>query len=269
MAGNLEISTVISCKMRCSYCPQDIHIENYASKVKSLPDPRAAFSLTVPNFIKYLSSVPKHVDIVFAGMAEPFLNKECYKMIDHAFYKGHQISVYTTGYNMTLNDALNLRNYTYNHFCLHLPDAEGKMNLKITPQYLEVIKALMPLQNNLMCIGTLHPEVEAVIGRKVADGSHGLFSRAGLLKHLIIPRKKGKLECSACGPDLNHNILLPNGDVLLCCMDYGQQHVIGNLNQVSYDQIFSTEEYKKVKQGFLDEGIDTICRLCEVSKPIK
>ena len=36
---------------------------------------------------------------------------------------------------------------------------------------------------------------------------------------------------------MNHNVLLPNGDVVLCCMDFGMQHVLGNLKRQSYEEI--------------------------------
>lgn len=263
--GNLEISTVIGCAMKCGYCPQSIHINNYAQKVGGgAKSNKSAYTLTLQNYIKYLSTVPTHVDIVFAGMAEPFLNPDAVKMIDHAFYKGHIISLYTTGAGLSLDDANNLKNYNFNHFCLHLPDGDGIMNLKITPEYLEVLKVLMTLQKNIMCIGNLHPEVEKITG-PVPDGSNGLFSRGGTLTHLMPPRKTGKITCSACTEKLNHNILLPNGDVLLCCMDYAQKHVIGNLNEITYQDLFNTDEYNRIQTGLKNETIDILCRTCEVS----
>ncbi len=265
MPANLEISCSVSCKMMCSYCPQASHVANYAEKVGGgAKSNSAAFMLTLDNFFNYLCTVPTSTDIVFAGMAEPFLNKNCLKMIDHAFYKGHLISVYTTGAGMSLEDAHNLKNYTYNHFCLHLPDGDGIMNLKVTPEYLEVLKVLMTIQNNIMCIGNLHPEVQKITG-PVPSGEHGLFSRGGTLKHLMPPRKTGKIWCSSCSENLDHNVLLPNGDVLLCCMDYNQKHVIGNLNDMPYADVFTSPEYMKVKNGMNNESIDILCRTCEVS----
>jgi hypothetical protein len=32
-----------------------------------------------------------------------------------------------------------------------------------------------------------------------------------------------------CDNRLESNILLPNGDLLICCMDYGMEYVFGNL----------------------------------------
>jgi len=39
-----------------------------------------------------------------------------------------------------------------------------------------------------------------------------------------------KLAHGRVGQDrIFRNVLLPNGDVVLCCMDYGLDHILGNL----------------------------------------
>jgi len=40
-----------------------------------------------------------------------------------------------------------------------------------------------------------------------------------------------------CEEKLYHNVLLPNGDVSLCCMDYGLEQILGNLFESEYDDI--------------------------------
>ena len=46
-------------------------------------------------------------------------------------------------------------------------------------------------------------------------------------------------EAKTCGclEKLYHNVVLPNGDVSLCCMDYGLKHIIGNIFEQSYDEV--------------------------------
>jgi sulfatase maturation enzyme AslB (radical SAM superfamily) len=265
MAGNLEISTVVGCKMRCDYCPQKSHIENYSNRVGKMS---LMYKMTLFDFMFYIESVPTEVDIVFAGMAEPFLNPMAIKMIQYAYDKGHKVSVYTTGEGIKANDIKILKNINFNHFCLHLPDADGKMNLNVDEEYLNTLKELNGIYKNVMCIGKLHPKVKELLGYDVADSTFSLYSRAGALKDLMIPRKSGKLFCSSCTDSLNHNILMPNGDVLLCCMDYNMKHIIGNLNTIKYSELFESEEYKKVLIGLTDENIDILCRTCEISKNI-
>lgn len=81
--------------------------------------------------------------------------------------------------------------------------------------------------------------------------------------------RKGKISCSLCGKALNHNILLPDGRVLLCCMDYGMKHVLGNLMEQSYEEIMNGKEINKIKDAINgDESIDVLCRGCSSATEI-
>jgi hypothetical protein len=243
--------------MGCDYCPQGVHVANYVKRSR-------VTTMEYADFVQMLSTVPKDVEIVFAGMAEPWLNASCTNMVLHAFQEGYKVGVYTTGAGMRLSDVEYIKSLPFSFFALHLPDAHGRMKMIITEQYLRVLGELIKMPHSCMVIGELHPEVEKITGL-VEDNSDGLLSRAGLIKTLAIPRKSGVLHCSACGPKIDHNILLPNGDVLLCCMDYAQKHVIGNLLKMEYSDLFHSSEYMRVMDGLKNEG-EIICRYCEISK---
>ncbi len=260
--ANLEISTVVGCKMLCSYCPQSLHVKKYAETNKN-------FVMSVNTFKTCLTKVPKEVEIVFAGMAEPWLNPDASSMLFHADTYGYRISVFTTCEGMTCADIYAyLSHVEFKHFCIHLPDQEGQMKLKVTEDYLEVVSECLRLIPNvtLMCIGTLHEKVRKVVGRDVPNGTRSLISRAGTVSGLGVEYKTGRLRCPPCGPNLDHNILLPNGDVLICCMDYGQEHVIGNLLENSYEDILKSNEHQRVLAGLNDESVKTICRKCEYAE---
>lgn len=248
--------------MNCDYCPQKVHVKNYVNVSR-------VTEMTFADFKKILSTVPLECEIVFAGMAEPWLNKWCTDMVEYTFEKGYKVGVYTTTVGMKIEDVVRIHNLPFSHFTLHLPDVDGRMKLEVTEKYLKILsKVVDVLDCQKMVIGKLHPQVEEITG-PVADGSPGLFSRAGNLKHLAIPRKTGKLECSSCGPKIDHNVVLPNGDVLLCCMMYDNSHVIGNLLKMDHASLFKSDEYNRVMRGLAgDESIDIKCRFCEVSKSI-
>jgi hypothetical protein len=55
-----------------------------------------------------------------------------------------------------------------------------------------------------------------------------------------------------CLEKMYHNVMLPNGDVSLCCMDYGLKHILGNLYEQDYEEIIPENN-----QCF------ELCRLCE------
>ena len=144
------------------------------------------------------------------------------------------------------------------------------MRLPVTEDYLAVLlecRAQIP-NCTFMTAGNLHPAVQTAIGN-VSDGSNSLISRAGNLPDRAIPNKHGALKCSACGHRINHNVLLSNGNVALCCMVYDLKHVLGNLLKQSYEDLFASSEYNRVLNGLAgDESIDIACRKCEISAPI-
>ena len=51
-----------------------------------------------------------------------------------------------------------------------------------------------------------------------------------------IQHTDGPRTCG-CVENLYHNVLMPNGDVSLCCMDYGLDNIIGNLDNQSYEEV--------------------------------
>lgn len=61
---------------------------------------------------------------------------------------------------------------------------------------------------------------------------------------------------------MNHSILLPDGSVVLCCMDFGMKHVLGNLAKQSYEELFTGKEMQKIKEAMKDDRLDIICRRC-------
>jgi hypothetical protein len=46
-------------------------------------------------------------------------------------------------------------------------------------------------------------------------------------------------------------------------MDYGLKHVLGNLLSDSYESLFLSPEFRRIKAGTENEEIDILCRTCE------
>ncbi len=256
----LEVSTVVGCRMGCSVCPQATHVRSYAG--------RGDRHMTLATFQRCLATVPRRVEVMFAGMAEPWLNRDATSMVEHASSLGHPISLYSTLVGMTQDDVVRLSRVTMRtSLCVHLPDAAGDMHLDVDDAYLATLRSVVAtLPHHFVLFGALHPRVRAVLGHDVRDDTAGTFSRAGNLVERRIPRKTGALACSACGPKIDHNVLLPSGDVALCCQVYDLKHVIGNLTTMTYDELFTSEAYATVMRGLAgDESVDLACRTCELA----
>lgn len=232
----LEITTIIGCKNMCSYCPQKLLIKSYKDNVKTL---------TLENFKKILKNVPKEVVISFAGMSEPFLNRESSSMMKYAIEEGYVIILYTTLIGFDENDAeiLSSVNFPPNihfHRFKGIGFDENKFNLN----------------KNLFLEKVLKKDSNYYNGEYVNDA----HSRSGNLWD--VESVKGKVYCkSPCKHDtFNMNEMLPNGDVYLCCMDYALKHKIGNLFETNYDDLD--------RQSIIDlanqEESDLICRKCVV-----
>jgi radical SAM protein with 4Fe4S-binding SPASM domain len=88
-------------------------------------------------------------------------------------------------------------------------------------------------------------------------------TRAANLSNNLLPRpsrRSGKLRCDR---HLYSNVLLPNGDVTICCQDFGIKHVVGNLLDDTYEDLFKSSEFIRIQKGLDDENADTLCRQCE------
>ena len=123
----------------------------------------------------------------------------------------------------------------------------------------------MPFCNRCHAQAEPDPKVEEAFRGKV-DIVWDLMDRAGNLKGdglITKKQEKGRLSCSDCGEALNKNILLPDGTVLLCCMDFGMKHVLGNLLTQSYEEICNGKEMTMIREGLNgNEQIDILCRRC-------
>ncbi len=265
--AELEITTVIGCKIRCTYCPQDKLVKAYAKRSN-------IYKMTFDTFKQCLNKIPLHIHIHFSGMAEPWLNPECTRMLLYAHEKGYEIAVYTTAVGMTPLDVEKIQSIPFRIFAVHLPDKERYSKIELTDNYLKTIGAISrsKIQNRkYMTMGTLPSELRRLLKKRIAKTS--MLSRAGNLKgekDIVYPsRLKGPIRCRSCSDLLNHNVLLPNGDVLLCCMDYGMQHNLGNLLSVDYASLFENEEYQQLQKGLNDDSFDILCRYCENASPLE
>lgn len=75
------------------------------------------------------------------------------------------------------------------------------------------------------------------------------ISRAGNL--FETKRKEGNLKCSVSNYD--NNVMMPNGDVYLCCMDYSLKHKLGNLLTTHFNRLDRNPPFE-------------LCRYCELSR---
>ncbi len=263
MEFTTSIDTQNGCVVDCVFCPQRTLQKSY----------KGERFMTLDNFKKAVDKLPQEVRVTFAGFTEPWLNKECTDMVLYAHEKGHPISIFTTGIGMSIEDIERIKHIPFagnpnGCFTLHLPDQERKAKHPITKRYIEVIEHIGKIQNQIhnftiMCMGDVHEDVHHVFPTAPV---YDMWSRAGnlvgemIMKPELLERKaewkianhgEKQMTCG-CLEKMYHNVMLPNGDVSLCCMDYGLKHILGNLYEQDYEEIVPENN-----QCF------ELCRLCE------
>ena len=68
--------------------------------------------------------------------------------------------------------------------------------------------------------------------------------------------------CINCGNLLDHNVLLPDGTVIMCCMDYGMTEVFGNLLYQDYTEVVNSPNSYIAREKMLTENAECLCRKC-------
>ncbi len=263
--------------MACRFCPQDRLAKSYPKG-----EPR---DLSLSDFLTVLEKLPPYVRVDFSGMAEPWLNPDATAMAILAFERRRTVAIYTTLQGMAPDDATLLierfgsRITPEAPWVIHLPDGDGNMTgWKSTETYRETLRRFlaferlrMPEGLNFMTMsadGTVAPALRDLViatlppfrGISRAENLDRDAFRPGAL--LAAVRQEHALLCAST-PFFDHNVLLPNGDVLLCCMDYGRQHVVGNLLRQSYEAIHSGVALGGIRMQAMTPTDDALlCRRC-------
>ena len=265
----LEITTTIpikGCVVDCVFCPQRLLVSKY----------RGNKSLSFNDFKLIVDKLPREVRITFAGFTEPWVHKQCTDMVMYAYDRGHDIAAFTTGVGMKIQDLERIKDIPFSGgpnggFVFHLPDEELFAKHPITPQYIQLVEHLASLRDviknfYIMSMGSVHSSVAHIFGNIRPSE---MWSRAGNLIHETLLKPEllnlknnfrsvyhGEYDMTCnCIEKLYHNVLLPNGDVSLCCMDYGLDHILGNLLNQEYDDIMPAPNTAFKLCRFCENGI--------------
>ncbi|MGE4384466.1 MAG: hypothetical protein AB7E39_01185 [Endomicrobiaceae bacterium] len=239
MKKNLEITTHIGCKVLCKYCPQSKIVEAYG-KLKSKN------VMTLSDFKKILSNVDnKDTKLIFAGFSECFLNKDSVDMIIHAWRQGFKIDIFTTTVGLTKTKILKMKNagVCFYAAAFHLFKSDRFFN---KDKFYKIAKFF---QDNIETRVFKIVEVRKIV------------SRAGAL--FKISEKNGKIIC--LNNFVYQNVVLPNGDLVLCCNDFALKHKLGNLFEDKYSSNKLENERKKILDLMKVEKSDMACRFCEMA----
>lgn len=265
----LEITTMVGCPLRCTYCPQDQLKANYG---------KAAKYLSLVDFKHILAKLPPYVRIDFSGMAEPWANPDATEMLELALDGGFNVAIYTTLYGMNdherVIDLLTSHRDQVEALVLHLPDRNGNMRgFKPSSEYNERIAAFLALKDVLRFVDVMTMDIDGRVHESlgvaslppwIGNARAGTLDEGGLHGQPVeeIPEHSTPLGCSFT-PFYDHNVILPNGDVVLCCMDYSLKNKIGNLLTDDYWSLFASPGMNALRVANMHYGrSESICRKC-------
>lgn len=163
-----------------------------------------------------------------------------------------------------MKDWERLKDIYFEVVTIHVPDAEGRSHFNITEDYLDLLSAWNC--DYYSCHGTIDERV--ILSMKPRNVITFMHDRAGnvpVRPHITKDQNK-RLWCITSGRAMDHNVLLPNGDVLMCCMDYGYTGLFGNLFTQSYEEVLNSDAAQAMRRT-LSEG-ESICRHCANARQI-
>lgn len=286
----MEITTTIpkkGCVVDCVFCPQRTLQKVWDSKHFTTHKERI---MSMDQFKMAIDKLPTEVRITFSGFIEPYMNKNCSDMMLYAHEQGHRISVFTTAVGMTLKDVEKIKHIPFcggpnGGFTLHLPDEEKRAKHPVTDKYIKVVEALKNANISnfmVMAMGTTHNKVTHLYPDDQVN-KYTMWHRAGnlvgeaqlkpelteVMNEVNTVFRNDKRTCG-CIEDLYHNILLPNGDVSLCCMDYNLEEILGNLYTQEYDDIMPKKNTTYDMCSRCENGViptDGNCEIIDYTTP--
>jgi|GEM_PF-1419869 glycosyltransferase involved in cell wall biosynthesis len=228
----LEITLAIGCPVGCiKYCPQEVLTKKYVGNK----------GFTLDLFKRMLSTVPSSVDVYFSGWYEPFAHKGFLDYVEHAIKKGHRVHVDTTLYGATQQDIERLVSIPLEGVCLHLNDGKN-VHFPVTAEYKE----------NLFTVLQKIPKTEC----NIMNASFTSNRREEVARG-ILPKPRRLAFCHKL--QVPQFVLLPNGDLQLCCMDMKLENRIGNL---------LIDDYASIRKRFLSEKqTPRLCHYCSFNVP--
>lgn len=272
--SSMEITPIVGCSIQCRYCPQKLFVSRYFRE-----NEHRTSKMSFAQYQVCLDKLPKDTFIEFSGFVEPFLNPESVDMMEYTYEKGYAMSLFTTLTGLNRDGFDRIRKISFERVVLHTPDEEGYANIPVTKEYWELLEAVLDAKNADGSSFVTSANCQGVPSKRFLEVARGrgevtsrLHDRAGNLEtneNIVSNKIRGKIFCGN-SHNLNRNVLLPDGSVVLCCNDFGMQHVLGNLLLEDYNHILQGEEMRRIKRAMIiDESVPLLCRKCFFAKNLE
>lgn len=226
---SVEFNLKVGCKNACKYCPQDRYLQAYKGTEREL---------SLESFKRMLNNIPLNTTLIFAGMSEPFFNKDFPDMLIYASNLGYDINLFTTlkGFNRDIANKLICANVKLKTVYFHMFNGFD-FNPKEFAENKSLFKKLY-----------IEHSAISVISNPV--------TRANLATEFTGPMK------SVCYKAFS-NIIDIDGSIYLCCMDWDLTTKLGNIFSDRLDLDSIIKNRNEIVEKMLQDDSKILCRKCE------
>ena len=262
----LEFNLNIGCSLNCTYCPQDKLINTYCEKYGKKKH------LSYTEFQKIVDRQLNPCAVIsFSGMSEPFENPDFVPMAEYAFEHGFRIFLNTTLMGMNEEKFLRISKVNFERIFLHIPDEKKNSKFQITKEYLDLLDRFIKRFRNIIGGYSCHSDKEDsritnIISQfdiEMRAGTDNLNDRGGTLEILNQGfQHSGALICTAGETSVFAHVVMPNGEMALCCNDYKLEGNFGNLLKQDWKDICVQDGYRTYLKETEKCGSNYVCRRC-------
>jgi hypothetical protein len=273
----VSLETLTTCNQKCYFCPVSIAPrEDYA-----MPD--ALFA----QIVNELTTFRETLDSVFLqSYNEPTLDRRFLEQVRTLIDAGLPVAVLSNGSGFTpaKTDAI-LEMGGLRYLCINLStlDRERYQRDRGADHLPAVLRNLEHMQNtaiaqqmNIVVLGTgdethrgdFESIRERYAGTRFTVEQHVVMDRAGWLDVGLktADRMRPLAGCDNVGSrPLQHLHITPHGKCVLCCEDYDEKYVVGDLTQNTMSEVLAGDEIAKLRKwvyGLEEAPADFMCRDC-------
>jgi len=268
--NTLELSLKVGCSINCWFCPQKLYKERYFSISKD-----TRHQMTTEDFLKIVKNLSesKVRRLLFSGYCENFLNPKALEIISIAKGNRFQVSIITTGVGLKKEDILSLSRLEMDRVTVSLDPSNSDIwpiKGNISERWRNITYILENIKNTQIVIVAKESEKNS---RRIIETENfclqnklkyriDLHNRAGNLHYGSIIDNSALLPPLYCSRPMT-NVVQPNGDLSLCCMDWSLQHILGNLYEQEYNEIIENAFVKNILENLYYGAIDELlCKHC-------
>lgn len=272
----VSLETTIACNQKCYFCPVSIAPrEDYA-----MPD--ALFH----DIVNQLTTFETLEAVFLQSYNEPSVDRRFVELCQALFSKGLPVAVLSNGSGFTpaKTDAL-IESGPLRYLCINLSTLDreryqkdrGADHLNVVLRHLDYMRD-RPVANEMkiVVLGKGDDEHQhdfdsirdRFAGSRFVVEPHVVMDRAGWLDVGIKAKDRAQrlAGCDNVGSrPIQHLHITPHGKCVLCCEDYDENYVVGDLTRNTIEEVLAGDELAKMRRwvyGIEEAPEDFMCRDC-------